>query len=131
LMIIFFKLLTNENIDEIKTMHPKKAKEKLASILVERFHSKEDAQMALKAFNSKDLSIAEDIPEMDLEDGIWICKALMDVGLSKSTSQAGRDIQSNAVSIDKVKISDKKLNLEKGTYILQVGKRRFVKVFVK
>ena len=131
LMIIFFKLLTNENIDEIKTMHPKKAKEKLASILVERFHSKEDAEMALKAFNAKDLSVAEDIPEMDLEAGIWICKALMDVCLSKSTSQAGRDIQANAVSIDKVKISDKKLNLEKGIFILQLGKRKFVKVFVK
>jgi len=131
LMITFFKLLTDEDIDEVKAMHPKKAKEKLASILVERFHSKEDAENALQAFNATDLTLDADIPEMELEEGIWICKALMDVGLSKSTSQAGRDIEANGVSIDKVKVSDKKMNLEKGTFILQLGKRKFVRVFVK
>jgi len=131
LMITFFKLLTDENIDKVKAMHPKKAKEKLASILVERFHSKEDAENALQAFNATDLTLDADIPEMELEEGVWICKALMDVGLSKSTSQAGRDIEANGVSIDKVKVSDKKMNLEKGTFVLQLGKRKFVRVIVK
>ncbi len=131
LMINFFEILTDENIDDIKEMHPKKAKEKLGMILVARFHTEDEAIKAQIDFNAKDLSVAEDIPEMDLEEGIWICKALMDAGLSKSTSQAGRDIKANAVSINKEKISNPKLNLEIGEYTLQVGKRRFVKVFVK
>lgn len=131
LMIRYFNILTDENIDDIKEMHPKKAKEKLGVILVARFHTEDDAIKAQEDFNAKDLSKAIDIPEMDLEAGIWICQALKDVGLSKSTSQAGRDIKANAVSINNEKISDKDLKLETGEFTLQVGKRRFVKVFVK
>ena len=128
LMIKFFEILTEEDLEEIKVIHPKKAKEKLGMIIVERFHSKEDAETAQKDFNAVDLTLDTAIPEMDLEEGIWICKALMDVGLSKSTSQARRDIDMNAVSIDKEKISDNKMNLGKGTFVLQLGKRKFVKV---
>jgi tyrosyl-tRNA synthetase len=68
--------------------------------------------------------------EIEVEDGIWICKALVDAGIEPSTSQARRDIKQNAVSIDQKKISDEKLNLSCGEYILQVGKRKFAKVKV-
>jgi tyrosyl-tRNA synthetase len=54
----------------------------------------------------------------------------VDAGIEPSTSQARRDIKQNAVSIDQEKISDDKLNLMAGEYILQVGKRKFAKVKV-
>ena len=68
--------------------------------------------------------------KLEVEEGIWICKALVDAGLEPSTSQARRDIKQNAVSVDQKKISDEKLNLATGEYILQVGKRKFAKVKV-
>ena len=57
-------------------------------------------------------------------------KALVDAGIEPSTSQARRDIKQNAVSVNQEKISDEKMNLEAGEYILQVGKRKFAKVKV-
>jgi tyrosyl-tRNA synthetase len=68
--------------------------------------------------------------EVEVEEGIWICKALVDAGIEPSTSQARRDIKQGAVRIDQEKISDEKMNLESGEYILQVGKRKFAKVKV-
>jgi len=55
----------------------------------------------------------------------------MDVGIEPSTSQARRDIKQGAVRVDQEKISDEKINLSVGEYILQVGKRKFAKVRVK
>ncbi len=52
---------------------------------------------------------------------------MLDSKLVDSTSQARRDINSNAVSINQEKISDDKLNLTSGEYILQKGKKSFAK----
>ncbi len=65
-----------------------------------------------------------------MDEGIWICKALVDAGIEPSTSQARRDIKQGAVRLDQHKVADEKTNLEKGEYILQVGKRKFAKVKV-
>ena len=43
----------------------------------------------------------------------------------------GRDINSNAVSINQEKIRDDKLNLTSGEYILQKGKKSFAKIIIK
>jgi len=84
-------------------------------------------------FNSvfKAKNIPTQMAEFEMDNGIWICQALLDAGLETSTSQARRDIKQNAVSINQEKISDDKLNLTVGEYILQVGKKRFAKVKVK
>ena len=89
-------------------------------------------KLAKEEFNSvfKAKKLPTDMPEFEMENGIWICQALLDAGLEPSTSQGRRDIKQNAVSIDQEKISDEKLNLESGEYILQVGKKRFAKVKV-
>ncbi|CAA6799409.1 MAG: Tyrosyl-tRNA synthetase (EC, partial [uncultured Sulfurovum sp.] len=68
--------------------------------------------------------------EFELEDGIWICQALVDTKIEPSTSQARRDIKQGGVRIDQEKISDEKMNLSLGEYILQVGKRKFAKIKV-
>lgn len=71
------------------------------------------------------------MPEFEMESGIWICQALVDAKLVDSTSQARRDIKANAVSINQEKISNDKLNLEKGEHILQKGKKSFAKITIK
>lgn len=142
LMWRYYELLSTLTLEEIASLkagvedgsvHPKAAKEQLALEITARFYDDETAASAKQAFDNqfKANLIPDDIPEFEMEEGVWICKALMDAGLEPSTSQARRDIKQNAVSIDQKKISDEKLNLEAGEYILQVGKRKFAKVKVK
>ena len=142
LMWRYYELLSAKSLTEIaqikedvasRTVHPKTAKENLALEITTRFYNEELATLAKEEFNSvfKAKNIPTDMAEFEMEEGIWICQALLDAGLEPSTSQARRDIKQNAVSIDQEKISDDKLNLSTGEYILQVGKKRFAKVKVK
>jgi tyrosyl-tRNA synthetase len=48
--------------------------------------------------------------------------------LAPSTTEAGRLIEGGGVRVDSVVISDKGLKLEGGTYVVQVGKRKFARV---
>ncbi len=141
LMWRYYELLSACSLEEISalkagvvngTVHPKAAKEQLALEITARFHDEAAATAAKTAFDNqfKANLIPEDIPEFEMEVGAWICKALVDAGIEPSTSQARRDIKQNAVSIDQKKISDEKLNLGAGEYVLQVGKRKFAKVKV-
>ncbi|HGZ71234.1 MAG TPA: tyrosine--tRNA ligase [Nitratifractor sp.] len=141
LMWRYYELLSSKSLEEIAalqkgvesaTLHPKKVKEDLALEIVETYHSKDEANIAKEAFDAqfKKKEIPDDIPEFSLEDGIWICKALVEVQIEPSTSQARRDIKQGAVKIDQEKISDEQLKLNNGEYILQVGKRKFAKVKV-
>ena len=142
LMWRYYELLSTKSLTEIaqlkvdvasRTVHPKTAKENLALEITTRFHNEELATLAKVEFNSvfKAKNIPTDMAEFEMQEGIWICQALLDAGLEPSTSQARRDIKQNAVSINQEKISDDKLNLSTGEYILQVGKKRFAKVKVK
>ena len=141
LMWRYYELLSNLSLKEISVLrsgvedgsiHPKLVKEKLALEITERFYNKEAAEAAKEAFDKqfKANLIPDEIPEYELENGVWICKALVDAKIEPSTSQARRDIKQNAVSIDQKKISDEKMNLSAGEYVLQVGKRKFARVKV-
>ena len=141
LMWRYYELLSEKSLSDIeqlksdvttRTVHPKTAKENLALEITTRFYNEELATLAKEEFNSvfKANNMPTDIQEFEMVEGIWICQALVDAGLEPSTSQGRRDIKQNAVSIDQKKISDDKLNLTIGEYILQVGKRRFAKVKV-
>jgi tyrosyl-tRNA synthetase len=141
LMWRYYELLSEKSLETIAQMkddvqngklHPKTVKENLALELVTRFYNEESATLAKSEFDNvfKANLLPTDMTEIEVEDGIWICKALVDAGIEPSTSQARRDIKQNAVSINQKKISDEKLNLEAGEYILQVGKRKFAKVKV-
>ena len=141
LMWRYFELLSSKSLKEIEdikngvengTMHPKKVKEDLASEIVDRFHgvgAGVDAKLEFeRVFAKKD--IPTDMPEFIFESEIWICQAMVDSKLVDSTSQARRDIKSNAVSINQEKISDDKINLTSGEYILQKGKKSFAKIII-
>jgi len=141
LMWRYFELLsakTLEEIAEIKagiedgSLHPKKVKESLALEITARFHSDEAAQKAKEEFDKVHAKsqIPTDIAEFSCDGEIWIAKALVDCNIEPSTSQARRDIKQGGVKIDQQKVSDDKLQLSSGEYLLQVGKRKFAKLKV-
>jgi len=142
LMWRYYELLSTKSIKEIeqlkadvdsKAAHPKKVKEALAMELVNRFHGDGAGELAKvefeKVFAKKD--IPTEMDEFEIKEGTWICQALVDTNLVKSTSQARRDVKANAVSLNQEKVINEKLNLEIGEYILQKGKKNFAKIIVK
>ncbi len=142
LMWRYYELLSSLTLDEIAkqkegvengTIHPKKVKEALAKEIVTRFHSETAASEAEAEFAQVHgaKALPSDIEEFTLDGPVWVCKALVDVKLAPSTSQARRDITAGAFKLDQEKCQDKDLQLEAGEYVLQVGKRKFAKVKVK
>ncbi|MGB5919774.1 tyrosine--tRNA ligase [Arcobacter sp.] len=141
LMWRFYELLSSKSLKEVKelhegvqkgTIHPKAVKDSLAIELVDRYHGEGAGLKAQeefkKVFAKKD--IPTDMPEFELENGTWICQALVDTNLVTSTSQARRDVKAGAVKVNQEKIDDDKLNLSKGEYILQKGKKSFAKIVI-
>ncbi len=141
LMWRYYELLSSKTIEEIETLrdgiksgelHPKRVKEDLALELVSRYHSIEDAKRAKEEFENihKKNEFPSDIKSFELEGEIWIAKALVECKLSPSTSQARRDIKQGGVKLNKEKVTNEQLQLARGEYILQVGKRKFAKLKV-
>jgi len=135
LMLRYYELLTDVNLDDIKAMHPMEAKKQLAARIVARFHGEEAAQAAREGFEKQfaKKEIPDDIPEAALkaEDGtLWLAKALSEAGLTKSNGEAIRLIKQGAVSVDGEKVSDKDFALNVGTYLIKCGKRRFLNLSV-
>ena len=142
LMWRYYELLSTKNISSIKelkygvdnkTLHPKKIKDMLAMEIVDRFHGDGSGGIArdefTKVFSKKD--IPSEMEEFNLEVGIGILKALVDTKLVSSTSQARRDLKGGAVKLNQNKIDNEKLILDKGEFILQKGKKNFVKIIVE
>lgn len=141
LMWRYFELLSNKSLQEIenlksavenKTEHPKKVKDSLAMEIVDRFHGEGEGIKAqtefAKIFAKKD--IPSEMDEYTLAEGTWICQALVDTNLVNSTSQGRRDIKGGAVKLDQKAIQDQDMKLSKGEFVLQKGKKNFVRIFV-
>ena len=141
LMWRYYELLSTKSLEEIAdmkegvangTLHPKKVKEELALEITERFHNAELAQKAKEEFDKVHAKsqIPTDIDEFETEGEVWIAKALVDCNIEPSTSQARRDIKQGGVKINQEKVTDEKMQLSSGEYLLQVGKRKFAKLKV-
>ncbi|MDL0088436.1 tyrosine--tRNA ligase [Campylobacter gastrosuis] len=141
LMWRWYELLSIKSNDEISklkdsvnngTYHPKKAKEDLALEITARYHGDEMAQNAKAEFDKihSENKIPTELDEFSTNAPAWVVEALVLCKLSPTNSQARRDINANAVSINQQKISDEQLKLGVGEYILQVGKRKFAKLKV-
>jgi len=142
LMWRYFELLSSKSLKEIEeiktgvennTLHPKKVKELLAIEIVDRFHGEGKGIIASeefsKIFAKKD--IPTDMKEYNLELGTNILQAMVACSLVPSVSQAKRDMKGGAVKIDQVKIEDDEYCFSEGEFVLQKGKKNFVKVIVK
>jgi tyrosyl-tRNA synthetase len=138
LMWDYFTLLSFRPLAEIDLMkqevaagrNPRDCKVLLGQEIVARFHTDAAAEKALEDFNHRAKGgIPDDIPEVQLSGApMGLAALLKAANLVPSSSEANRNIDQNGVRIDGTVIGDKTLKLNAGTYVVQVGKRRFVKV---
>ena len=114
--------------------NPKDAKVALAKEITARFHSSAAADAAEQDFiNRSNGGVPDDIPQLALhfEAGLnlmGIAALLKMAGLAASSGEGNRLIDGGGVRVDSAVISDKGLKLGAGTYVLQVGKRKFARV---
>jgi tyrosyl-tRNA synthetase len=110
--------------------NPRDIKVLLGQEIVERFHTRKAAEEALEDFNNRARGgIPDDIPELAVSGApIGIGQLLKQTNLCASTSEALRMVEQGGVRIDGAVISDKALKIEAGTFVLQVGKRKFARV---
>ncbi len=124
-----------EHIEQLKAdiaagANPKHAKVALAKEITTRFHSAAAADAAEQDFiNRSKGGVPDDIATVNLSGApLGIGNLLKSANLAPSTSEAYRLIEGGGVRIDSTVISDKKLELPAGEYVVQVGKRKFARV---
>jgi tyrosyl-tRNA synthetase len=110
--------------------NPKDAKVALAKEITARFHSAAAADAAEQDFiNRSKGGVPDEIPEVALSGApLGIAQLLKQAGLAASTSEGNRLIDGGGVRVDSTVVSDKALKLAAGTYVVQVGKRKFARV---
>jgi tyrosyl-tRNA synthetase len=138
LMWDWYTLLSFKSLGEIAALkaevaagrNPKDAKVMLAKEITARFHSAALADAAEQDFvNRSKGGIPDDIPEVRLAGApLGIGALLKQANLAPSTSEANRLIDGGGVRVDGGVVSDKGLKLEAGSYVVQVGKRKFARV---
>ncbi|AJC16141.1 tyrosine--tRNA ligase [Pandoraea sputorum] len=138
LMWRYYELLSFRTLEEIAQLrreveegrNPRDIKVLLAQEIVARFHSQADAERALEEFNARAKgAVPDDIPEVSLDGApLGIAQLLKQAALVPSTSEANRNIEQGGVRIDGEVVSDKGAKIDAGTYVVQVGKRRFARV---
>ncbi|KAA9162006.1 tyrosine--tRNA ligase, partial [Delftia sp. BR1] len=138
LMWNWYTLLSFKSLAEIAALkaeveggrNPKDAKVLLAKEITARFHSAALADAAEQDFNNRSKGgIPDQIDEVSLSGApLGIGALLKQANLAPSTSEANRLIDGGGVRVDGSAISDRGLKLEAGTYVVQVGKRKFARV---
>ena len=110
--------------------NPRDFKVLLAQEIVERFHSRQAAEDALADFDHRARGgIPDEIPEVALSGApLGIGQLLKQANLCPSSSEALRMVEQGGVRMDGVTISDKGLKVDAGSFVLQVGKRKFARV---
>jgi tyrosyl-tRNA synthetase len=110
--------------------NPKDAKVLLAKEITARFHSAAAADAAEQDFvNRARGGIPDEIAQVSLSGAPLAIGALLkQAGLVPSTSEAMRMIEQGGVRIDGAVVSDKALKVAAGTFVVQVGKRKFARV---
>jgi tyrosyl-tRNA synthetase len=138
LMWDWYTLLSFKSLAEIAVLkaeveggrNPKDAKVMLAKEITTRFHSAAAADAAEQDFiNRSKGGVPDDIPELSLSGApLGIGALLKQANLAPSGSEANRLIDGGGVRVDGSVVSDKGLKLAAGTYVVQVGKRKFARV---
>jgi len=138
LMWDWYTLLSFKALEDIAALrqevangrNPKEAKVLLAKEITTRFHSAAAAKAAEADFELRSKGGVPDvINELSLSGApLGIGALLKQAGLAPSTSEAGRLIDGGGVRVDGSVVSDRALKLAAGTYVVQVGKRKFARV---
>ncbi len=113
--------------------NPRDVKVMLAKEITARFHNDAAADAAQADFNNRAKGgIPDDIEAathaLDGGTPMGIAGLLKTLGLADSNGAANRLIDGGGVRVDSDVVTDKGLKLVAGTYVVQVGKRKFVRV---
>ena len=141
LMMRYFMLVTDMSIEEQEqlakdlesgTAHPRDVKMKLAHTIVRLYHGEEAANFGQEEFVRvfQKHAMPTDIPEYKVaitEEPIFVPQLLSDAGLTASNGEARRSIKAGAFKIDGEKCNEEHIVLKDGM-VLQVGKRKFIKI---
>jgi tyrosyl-tRNA synthetase len=144
LMWRWYDLVSARSNDEIAALkreaaagrNPRDIKVMLAKEIVARFHSEHAADAAEREFIERFRAgaVPDDMPEFTLAGeaagGLGITMVLRQSGLAPSTSEAVRNIEQGGVRIDGERVADRAQRLGAGTYVIQVGKRKWARVKV-
>jgi len=138
LMWDWYTLLSFKSLADIAALkaevaggrNPKDAKVMLAKEITTRFHSAAAADAAEQDFTNRSKGgVPDEIPEVGLSGApLGIGALLKQANLAPSGSEANRLIDGGGVRVDGSVVSDKGLKLAAGTYVVQVGKRKFARV---
>ena len=141
LMMRYFMLVTDMSIEEQEqlakdlesgTAHPRDVKMKLAHTIVRLYHGEEAANFGQEEFVRvfQKHAMPTDIPEYKVaitEEPVFAPQLLSDAGLTASNGEARRSIKAGAFKIDGEKCNEEHIVLKDGM-VLQVGKRKFIKI---
>ncbi|MDR1122980.1 MAG: tyrosine--tRNA ligase [Endomicrobium sp.] len=135
LMYKYYNLLTQDDLNLVKAMHPKEAKIVLAGKIVEKYHGKEVGLKEKKEFNK--VFAKKGTPE-NIEKYL-ICnmtlskvsELLFKSGMVSSKNEARRFIEQGGVKINSQKVERDLIVDFSKPFILQAGKRRFKKIVKK
>ena len=139
LMLSYYELLSSVDAAHVQAVaagriHPMEAKKQLAAELVTRFHGGPAAACSAEEFSRR---FQHGQPPEEIgsyawagaEPQVWVCHVLKTSGLVKSTSEARRLIQQGGVRLAGERVSDAELQIPaQGEVVLQVGKRRILKI---
>jgi len=138
LMWRWYTLLSFQSLDAIAALkrevengrNPKDAKVALAKEITARFHGVAAADAAEQDFINRSQGGVPDVIDEVAVSGapLGIAALIKNAGLAPSSSEANRLIEGNGVRVDSSVVTDKGLKLPAGTYVLQVGKRKFARV---
>ncbi|MDP9606805.1 UNVERIFIED_ORG: tyrosyl-tRNA synthetase [Variovorax paradoxus] len=138
LMWRWYTLLSFQSLEQIAALkaeveggrNPKDAKVALAKEITARFHSAAAADAAEQDFiNRSKGGVPDEIPEVSLSGApLGIAQVLKQANLTSSAGEGNRLIDGGGVRVDSTVVSDKALKLPAGTYVVQVGRRKFARV---
>jgi tyrosyl-tRNA synthetase len=116
---------------------PLGAKRWLAAAIVERYHGAEAAAGARAAFDRvhRERDVPEEVEALTLcaepDGSLWIGFALARSGMAASTSEARRLVRQGGIRLDGEVIADPDCHLSPGSYVMQRGKRRFLRLVIQ
>ncbi len=145
LMIKYYELLTDLSLADLKAVReqiasePKAVKMRLARQITAQYHGSEAAATAEaefeKMFGKSGDGLPDNIEEVTIAapaDGLPLMKILTVTGMAESGGEARRLLQQGGVKIDQVKETDGQKMFKPGAaFIVQAGKRKFLKISVK
>ncbi|WP_347368153.1 tyrosine--tRNA ligase [Vibrio vulnificus] len=140
LMWSYYELLSFRPLEELAQFkadvaagkNPRDIKVLLAKEIIARFHSEADADAAEQEFVNRFAKnqIPDEMPEFTFAAGTPVANLLKEAELCSSTSEAMRMVKQGAAKMDGEKVEDAKAEPAVGTYVFQVGKRKFARITI-